>query len=198
MSKKKILSTAIVAIVIANLIVWGYVFLEKINFFKADTKNPKDILVTQKLKLPHFNMETAAGKFITTDKLNAKLNILIFFTFEDCASCLYEAEFWSEASHFFRESDVIILAVTNETKKEIIQEFSNEYRISFPIIIDKDSSLKEKVIPKNEISFTGITTPFKVFLNRNHEIIYVEGPVKDSEKQSLFRERVSRVLSDHS
>jgi peroxiredoxin len=194
MNRKRLLSASIVLIVLANLIVWGYVLFKKQNLRKASAQNSNRCIIHQKIKLPYFDIGNDNGTLITPDILDAKLNILIFFTLADCPSCLYEAEFWSEASQIFHKSDVSFWGVTTGGDRINIQEFLQEYRISFPIIFDKKDSLKEKILSKDEISRMNITTPFKIFVNRNHEIVHIEGSRKDAEQQRLFPVRISQIL----
>jgi len=155
------------------------------------------VVFTKKIKLPHFTLKNLDGEWVTPDYFDAKLNILIFFSFKDCSSCLYEAEYWGEAPHVFSKSDVILSGITNETDRGALNEFSSEYRLSFPIILDENFSLRDKIVQISKDSRLNISTPFKVFVNRNHEIIYVEGPVKDVDSQRLFTDRISKILSNN-
>lgn len=193
-NRNKLLPAAIILIVVANLIVWGYVIFIKQKSGNALMIDAQHGLITKKIKLPDFKLEDNTGKFITIDHLSARLNILIFFTFDDCATCLFEAEFWGEAAKDFHESDVNFLGVTVENDKDAVQEFNREYGILFPVAIDRDGGLKEKIRSELKSLKMNLTTPFKIFVNSNHEIIHIEKPTKDVEQQKLFSGRVSRIL----
>jgi peroxiredoxin len=127
--------------------------------------------------------------------LNARLNVLIIFTLEDCPACLYEAEFWGEAAQVFSRADVGFWGITTEKDRNRIKEFISEYQLTFPIFFDADGKLKEQLLSIAADLKMRIATPFKVFVNRDREIIRIEGPEKDVEKQRLFLEIVSRILS---
>ncbi|MCK4764333.1 MAG: TlpA family protein disulfide reductase [Candidatus Aminicenantes bacterium] len=193
-NKKRLLPAAITLIILANFFVWGYVIIKKQKYGDTAIRNSNRGIITKKIKLPGFKLEDNKGKVITPDNLAASLNILIFFTFDDCASCLYEAEFWGEAAKDFRGADVKILGFTDERDVGGIQEFRQEYGILFPVLIDRDGRLREKILSKLESARISFTTPFKVFVNINHEIIYIEGSVKDAGEQKLFSTRVSGIL----
>lgn len=183
---KGVLSLIVAGMVIANLVFWGGRLLKKnstgSNFVKT-------------IRLPHFHMENDKGDVIDSDGLNAGLNVLIFFTLEDCPACLYEAVFWEEAAEVFKTSDVSFWGITTEKERSRIQEFVSEYQISFPIFFDNNGKLREKILSTNDALKRSITTPFKVFVKRNRGIIRIEGPKKDVEEQKLFLGIISEILS---
>lgn len=146
--------------------------------------------------MPFFCLNVEAGDPITLDNLDAKLNIMIFFNLEDCPLCLFEAEFWGEVSHLYPGKEVSLWGITTKKDPVKLREFMESYRISFPILFDKDGSFKERILSCGDIARMNIISPFKVFINRNHEIFYIEGPTKETEKQELFTERVGKLLND--
>jgi peroxiredoxin len=183
-------------VVLANLIVWGFVVYkaQSINKEPNQTLHYKHGLNTVKIKLPYFNIVNENGRSINPDFLDSRLNILIFFTLEDCPACLYEAEVWSEASQVFSKSDVSFWGILPEENKIRIPEFIQEYRISFPIIYDKKNGLKEKIRSIDRILELAIGTPFKLYINNKQEVICIEGSQKHIEGQRRFPERVQDIL----
>ncbi len=193
---KNILWLIVACLVIANLVVWGGRLLKKKNLKNESMHGPGPVASLDKpLKLPHFLLQNDNGAVIDFNGLNARLNVLIFFTLEDCPACLYEAEFWGEAAQAFSRTDVSFWGITTEKDRNRIQEFISEYQISIPIFFDEDGKLKKKILSTDAALKMGITTPFKVFVSQNREIIRIEGPKKDVEQQRLFLEIVSRILS---
>lgn len=195
-SKSKLLTAAIIVIALANLVVWGYILLKKPGLSKTTGKKENSGMLANKSKLPDFNIKTHDGQTITPRYLDAGLNVLIFFSPGDCPACLFEAGWWAEAAKMFPEPEVIFLGFTPEKDRESIRAFSHEYGISFPILFDMDGDFQDRVLSLDEISRMNITTPFKVFIDRNGEIFYLEGPIKDPEEQKLFPARVSQRLAD--
>lgn len=193
---KNIFWIIITGLVIANLVVWGG------RLFK--TKNSRNETMhglssggslEKPVKLPNFVLKNDNETVINSDGLNARLNVLIFFTLEDCPVCLYEAEFWGEAAQVFRQEDVRFWGITTEKDKNRIQEFTTEYQLTFPIYFDQDGKLKDQILSIADDLKMNITTPFKVFVNRNREVIRIEGPKKNVEEQRLFMEIISRILA---
>lgn len=179
---------------IISFIILGIILIEKPNSkMKILNKNPYRSIDLDMILLPSFKID---GGFkndgFCSDDLNAKLNILIFFTFQDCPSCLFEAEFWSYTAKMFAD-DVKFIGIVNEKNDEYISSFIEEYDISFPIIIDDNDILKNNILSLKDISDKGIITPFKIFIT-NHHIFHIEGPSKNLDRQENFSERVLRLL----
>jgi peroxiredoxin len=193
---KKLLLVSIILVVLANLIVWGFVVYkaQSINKDHRQSLHNKYGLDIVKIKLPYFNIVNENGSSISPDFLDSKLNILIFFTLEDCPACLYEAEVWSEASQVFSKSDISFWGVVPEDSKKSIPEFIKEYKISFPIIYDNKNGLKKTILSIDRILELGIGTPFKLYINNKQEIICIEGSQKHIEEQRRFLERVQDIL----
>lgn len=197
LNKRGILPIIIFSIVIANLIVWGYVLLIKKNRLQdTSVRNSSFGIIYNKIKMPFFRLKVEKGDVITLENLDAKLNILIFFNLEDCPICLFEAEFWGDVSHLYPGKEVSLWGIITNKNPVKMKEFLESYRISFPILFDKHGSLKKRILSCGEIAKMNIISPFKVFVNRNHEIFFIEGPTKEAEKQKLFPERVRKLLND--
>jgi peroxiredoxin len=192
--KKIIINNLYILMAIISFIVLGIILIEKPNSkMKFLNKNPYRSIDLERITLPSFKID---GDFendgLCSDDLNAKLNILIFFTFEDCSFCLFEAEFWSLTAKMFAD-DVKIFGIVNEKNDEYISSFIKEYDILFPIIIDVNDILKNNILSLRNISDKGIITPFKIFITNQH-IFHIEGPSKELERQENFPERVQRLL----
>lgn len=184
----------LISLAVINLIVWGFVLLKKSKPKKEGSpQTPYVSIDLERVKLLQFKIERGQeGNGLSTDDLNATLNILVFFSFDDCASCLFEAEFWSLAAKMYPD-EVKIVGIVNERNDEYISAFIDEYDISFPIIVDEADQLKNKILSLKSISKSGIVTPFKIFIN-NQYIFHVEGPKKIREEQEKFPDRVLQFL----
>jgi len=176
------------------IIVWGIYFYLKLFTTKKSPPSPYRTFKIEKIKMPYFEEIKSCGKSLKFDDLEAELNILIFFAFEDCSSCLYEAESWSLAAKMYLD-EVKIIGIVNKYNEEYLAEFKKEYGISFPIICDDKDILKRKILNLKGIYKLGLITPFKVFINNKH-IIHVEGPSKFRDQQARFPDRVINILYD--
>ncbi len=172
---KSILWLIVASLVIANLVVWDGRLLKKKNLKNESMQRPSsDASFVKTLKLPHFYLENDNGAVIDSDGLNARLNVLIFFTLEDCPACLYEAEFWGEAAQVFDRSDVGLWGITTEKDRNRIQEFISEYQLSFPIFLDKGGKLKEKILSIAADLKMHMDTPYKDFTILSEEAALVK------------------------
>ncbi len=174
--ENKVIKLIFLLIVLNFIILWYVIY--KSSFFK-------------KVTLPSFKLTTYEGKTITTEDLNAKLNILIFFTLEDCPACLFEAEFWGQASQKFENDKVKFIGITSEENGERVSRFCNAYKILFPILYDKNEDLKNKISSKLNIK---VITPFKIFVSHNKIILY-ESPTKNAQEQREFINRVDNLVT---
>jgi peroxiredoxin len=176
-------------ILLANLIVWGIITYGNIFLKRGSNQSPYRKMVTAPALLPHFEIKNSDGVVFSPKALDAKLNVIIFFTLKDCPGCLFEAEFWSEASRMFSEDNVKFFGVTCERDREAISMFCDEYGILFPIIQDREQIIEKKILSIGSIAKLNLITPFKIYVY-NNEIIHVEGAKKIEEEQREFPVRV--------
>lgn len=196
---KNFLKILIFIFVSANIVVWGGRFLKRGTTGKNGLKNQYSgnfSFVDKRIGLPYFRAEYTDGLPFSSDTLNSRLNVLIFFTFEDCSSCLYEAVYWGEAARLFNFPLVSFFGITSDIDTEKINAFVREYKIPFPIIFDQNGKIKEKILSIYEPLRGRLITPFKVFLNKNREIIHIEGPKKENDGKPLFLDLVIRLNKD--
>lgn len=189
--KNKTIIKILIIIAILNFLIWGYLLVK--GHKKAIVSNPYQDFAIKRIKLPPFNIRSKSGKnLLSPGDLTAKLNILIFFTFEDCSSCLFEARFWGIAAKMF-PNEVKFFGIVNKKNDGYISAFIAEYLISFPIMVDESDNLKNRFLDLKNLSKLRIITPFKVYISDN-EIIHIEGPSKNLDRQENFPERVLRLL----
>jgi peroxiredoxin len=153
----------------------------------------KKVSFLKSVPLPSFELTTYKGDRVMNKDLDAKLNILIFFTLDDCPACLFEAEFWSKAYQKFSGKDVRFIGVTPEKDGNKILRFCKEYNISFPILYDENGKLMDKVASSLSYLQHKPVTPFKIFVIEQ-KIISYEGPTKDPVQQRKFGDRIYRLL----
>ncbi|MEW6456710.1 MAG: TlpA disulfide reductase family protein [Acidobacteriota bacterium] len=192
---KNLLIIVSIFLIASNLIIWSIILTRGLLikgdlFFYSFLKKR-----TYEINLPQFRLRNSDGKESLSNKdLNAKLNILIFFTLEDCPICLYEAEFWGKASQKFTEKEVKLIGITAEKEKEKILRFYKEYGLSFTILYDENGHLKDRILSIKSMLKIGLYTPFKIFIN-TQKIIHVEGPSKDLYQQRGFPDRILELLT---
>ncbi len=174
------------AIFAANLIVWGLLIF-RISSFK---KQP----IFERVELPTFSLKDLEGNKINSKNLNARLNVLIFFSFEDCPLCLFEAEFWGKAAQVFPKRGIKFIGITWEREKGKLSRFCQQYNLRFPILYDENGRLKNRISSILYSSKNKSITPFKIFVSR-HKIIGYEGPTKNYDEQKNFPLRILSLLN---
>lgn len=140
--------------------------------------------------LPPFHLEAFNTQNLTSDYLDAKLNIVIFFSLSDCPICLFEAEFWGKISQMYNDKMIKIIGITDTENNDNIETFCNEYSLSFPIVYDKNSHYKALILSNKNISKMNLHTPFKIFVDSHRRILLIEKANKNIEKQKQFVDKV--------
>jgi peroxiredoxin len=197
---KKILLPVLVGILaIANLVVWSGRLFRGENY-NNDIITMNDLntisLKERKIKLSDFKPVMGLNTTLLPRSLNSRLNVLVFFSLNDCPLCLYESVYWGEAARMYNRTEVSFFGITNETDRKRIDSFLNSNRITFPIFIDINWKFKNKILELFNRKVVGaIKTPFKIFLNSSHEIIYIQTAQKNTEDQRLFPLFVSKIFT---
>jgi peroxiredoxin len=189
---KRLFGVLAVVVVSLNIVAWSIILIRsngnqerKSLYYQSEQSISQISPVTIKLK---------DDTFFELSSLDAELNVLIFFSFEDCASCLFEADYWGKAARMFESPEVKFWGIVEEDLPDHIANFRNEYKLSFPIISDYNGKIR--MYFKRTSSFKKLNfhiTPIKVFIS-NNKIVQVDGPRKKPIDQAMFPEVVSEVL----
>lgn len=124
--------------------------------------------------LPLYN----STKTISLKDYRGKTVVLNFWA-TWCVSCRLEAPGLERTWKKFKDKDVVFIGVNlQETPKEI-QKFVDEFGITYPIVIDKESELVFKY---------GVRiVPTTIFINRDGLVVYVyEGLLNEDQLVSLI------------
>jgi peroxiredoxin len=173
------------------LLIW-WSFIDKDNYRKSKEILSNPIFTDASeiyLSNPRFNPETD-----TISWHKYQMTLLIFFSLDDCAICLYEAEYWAEVSKIFSTDKINIIGITNTPDKTKLSDFQSEYGITFPVLFDHN--FKYKVTLMNAIYEKlniDIQTPFKLIINSNWKLLYIEPATKNFERQKEFLQRVRKM-----
>ena len=137
--------------------------------------------------MPHFELSSLNGDVISSEAINAQLTLLVFFSPDDCPSCLLEAKLWRDIDRTYEDSDVTVLGITTapiDTYKMTI--FKRGRHIDFPILLD----------PAGEYKGTfGITnTPTKVLVDNLGRIIDASASGQLLVEHKLYKEKIVRLL----
>lgn len=137
--------------------------------------------------MPHFELSSLNGDVISSEAINAQLMLLVFFSPDDCLTCLLESKLWREIDQTYEDSDVTVLGITTapiDANKMTI--FKRGRHIDFPILLD----------PEGEYKYTsGVTnTPTKVLVDNLGRIIDASASGPSLVEHKLYKEKIVRLL----
>lgn len=92
---------------------------------------------------PLFELETVDGQIIKLSDLKGKFVILNFWA-TWCVPCTKEMPEFQKAHQLLEDNNVEIIAINlGETKKKV-DKFIQDYRLSFPVLLDKFGNVSEQ------------------------------------------------------
>ena len=137
--------------------------------------------------MPHFELASLNGNVISSEGINAQLTLLVFFSPDDCPTCLLQSKLWRNIDLTYEDSDVTVLGITTapvDTYKMTI--FKRGRHIDFPILLDPAGKYKGTF---------GITnTPTKVLVDNLGRIIDASASGQSLVKHKLYKEKIVRLL----
>ena len=101
--------------------------LDSLNLIKID----------EKVKAQNFSLEDLNGNIVQLDDYLGKVVFLNFWT-TWCPACLIEMPSMEKLYKSFKNKDFVILAVDMQEDKETVGEFKKRFKLSFPILLDKE------------------------------------------------------------
>jgi len=115
----------------------------------------------------------------TKEPYHPKLVLLIFFSTDDCMSCLQEASIWEELQKSFYPKGLKVVGMVPSRDSLQMKEFAQAEGLSFPVIYVDSIYIKQHIgIPQ---------TPFKVLLDSSLTVVYLNGPNSELEDQLRFK-----------
>ncbi len=179
----------IIGVVIFALVVFNLLLLQKDRALRKDFNQ-----LSQRIELSSsFSPLLTAGAqhfcftFLnpeTKDPYHPKLVLLIFFSTNDCVTCLQEASLWEELQKNFNPKGLKILGMVPSTDSLQMAEFARVESLSFPIIYVDSLYIKQHIgVPR---------TPFKVLLDSTMTVVYLNGPNSELEDQLRFKEVIEK------
>ena len=137
--------------------------------------------------MPHFELSSLNGDEISSEAIDARLTLLVFFSPDDCPTCLLEAKLWRDIDLNYEDSDITVLGITTapiDTYKMTI--FKRGRHIEFPILLDPVGEYKDAF---------GITnTPTKVLVDNLGRIIDASASGQSLVEHKLYKKKIVRLL----
>ena len=137
--------------------------------------------------MPRFELSSLNGDMISSEAIDAQLMLIVFFSPDDCSSCLLESKLWRDIDRTYEDSAVTVLGVTTapvDTYEMTI--FKRGRHIDFPILLDPEGEYKDTF---------GITnTPTKVLVDNLGKIIDASASGQSLVEHKLYKEKIVRLL----
>lgn len=108
---------------------------------------------------PDFTVTTQDGSTIRlADYRGAKAVVMFFYPADDTPVCTKEACSFRDAYQAFRDADAEVIGISGDSA-ESHQRFAGKHQLSYPLVSDKDGSLRKAFgVPKLLGLFPGRTT----------------------------------------
>ena len=137
---------------------------------------------------PDFTLDTLDGEKAKLSDLRGKIVIVNFWA-TWCPPCRAETPALEKSYEQYRDSGVVILGVnlTNEDSLKDITAFVQEYKLTYPILLDRDGSVNAVY------RLQGI--PSTYFINRKGVIrtVVIGGPMSETFIQSKIETLLKEV-----
>ena len=123
----------------------------------------------------------------TGEQYHPKLILLIFFSTNDCVTCLQEISICEELQESFYPKGLKVLGMVPSNDSLEMKKFAEVESLSFPIVYVDSIYIKQRIgIPQ---------TPFKVLLDSSLTVLYLNGPNSDVEDQIRFKNVIEKWCS---
>lgn len=115
--------------------------------------------------------------------------LMVLFSPTDCPLCLREADVWNVVATAADGSGrplVQVIGIADKTTTDEMQSVTRDLRLTFPVYVDRDSTLRQKL---------GVqVTPFKVLVTADGAVEIVDGSRQLVEDQRRFERRVLDIV----
>lgn len=113
------------------------------------------------IEAPDFTLQVLTGGKISLKDLRGKVVLLNFFS-PVCAVCRKEAVSFDKLNEALKEKGVVLLQIAIEATEEEARNFKKEFKISLPILMDKDGTVGK--------AYKLLGHPETFFINRQGKI----------------------------
>ena len=154
-------------------------FLLSINSFSQNNMN-RGYKVKVGDVAPEINLKLLDGQLVTNESLIGKV-VVIQFTASWCSVCIkemphLEKEVWQR----FKDDDFILIGVDLKEELEVVEEFIQKTKVTYPFTIDKDGSFFESfTLPK-----AGVTR--NIVLDKSGKISFLTRLFDQKEFQEMI------------
>jgi peroxiredoxin len=117
----------------------------------------------------------------------SEFTLFIFFSPTDCPACLSEASIWQRLHADGQRLSLQVVGVMNHPNKLEGEQFLKNLGITFPVLFDNTSVLKNKYMIGE--------TPEKVLIDSEGETLLITPGGKTEEQRRAFEESVLKLVA---
>jgi cytochrome c biogenesis protein CcmG, thiol:disulfide interchange protein DsbE len=89
---------------------------------------------------PAFSTTLLNGRIQSLKALQGKVVLLNFWA-TWCGPCRVEMPYFQKLADTYKDQGFVVLAINNQESAEVMQPFIEEYKLTFPIGLDKDARI---------------------------------------------------------
>ncbi|SFF62504.1 Peroxiredoxin [Halobacillus alkaliphilus] len=159
--RKRLVFRTVILAVMAGLVIFALI---------SNAKEENSV-IAQGEQAPNFQLQKfgSGGETMALDDLKGK-GVMVNFWATYCGPCKDEMPYMEELYPEFREKGVEILAVNLDSTELVVQNFIDQYNLSFPVLQDKNGQVMDLYNVSN--------LPATLFINSEGEIVEkVIGPL---------------------
>jgi len=170
---KKIVLGVAVLLILAVIIFLQNPFQKKGAILVGDLQNTENTGIEIGNIAPDFILSTVGGNQYKLSNHRTKTPLVINFWASWCPPCREEFPVFEEI-HKKNIDSIEIIGINLQESKSTIQEFKNEFAVTFPLLLDPDKNVKEL--------YGVFTQPVTYFIDKEGIIVDKKfGPLTESE-----------------
>jgi len=113
-----------------------------------------------------------------------KLILLVFFSANDCITCLQEARIWQDLDKEYHKRGLRLICMVPSNDSLKTKEFAEAESLDLPLAFVDSIYIKQRIGTPQ--------TPFKVLLDSVLTVVYLNGPNTEIEDQQRFKNVIEK------
>lgn len=131
-------------------------------------------------KAPDFQLQTPDGNLVALSSYSGK-PVIVNFWATWCPPCRAEMPDMQRIYEDYRREGLIILGINNQESGNVVKEFSDEFGLTFPLLLDSNGKVSELYLVRN--------FPTTLFIDSNGVINSIQIGSMDYERFQLEIQR---------
>lgn len=119
--------------------------------------------------------------------IRSQLKLIIVFSLDDCHLCLQEYPIWRKIDEIYQKEQITIIGISHHTEKEALISFAGERNLRFPILLDPEDSIR------NKMGFR--ISPLRILLDADNKILELAVPDANLERQRQILDNLAYQLN---